>query len=42
MKYPLKWNIEKGDKNYLKPYTTMASSKQENGELKVCGISYTI
>lgn len=33
--YPLKWYIEKDDKNYLTPYTTMASSKLENGELKV-------
>lgn len=33
--YPLKWHIEKDDKNYSAPYTTMASSKLENGELKV-------
>lgn len=33
--YPLKWHIEKDDKNYSAPYTTMASSKLENSELKV-------
>ncbi|MEK8199128.1 ImmA/IrrE family metallo-endopeptidase [Lysinibacillus sp. FSL M8-0134] len=33
--YPLKWNIEKDDTNYLKPNTTMASSKLENDELKI-------
>lgn len=40
--YPLKWHIEKDDKNYYKPYTTMACTKLEESGLNICFLLHHI